>query len=507
MRRTMDEVMAGRGPATRTGSAAWIEPALAMLLAVVAVLLVLDLPLHTLARFERNSSEGWNAFHALALAQGRPLYAPPDALFTNNYPPLSFVVIGPLGSLMGDHVMAGRLVSLLSFAFVAWAVYAIARELGASRAAALVAPAFLLAFNAIHGVNHLAVNDPQWLGHALASAALLAFLRNRASFARKLLVVLLAVAALSVKVMYVPVPLAIVAWLLLFERRALPAWILAGVIVGAATGALWLGLFGSDMILSMASAEQSRVLSYRKALAAVVGMLPLIVPAGALMVLALATRLPDRPSWLLAFYGALGAAFGVLFHMGDGVRANAFFDLAIALSAGAALGLGRLAELVANGRGWAGAARPLTAGVLALVALGAAAGGLPKVARSLATAREDHLAYQRAIDGVAAVDGPAFCQVLVVCYWAGKNGPIDAWSTAIKLREGTVPLERVASLVRDRHFAVVQVRVPGAVAPVQGAADGIGVHQFPPSINELWAGRYEIIYRDAANVLLRRRDA
>ena len=39
---------------------------------------------------EFNINEGWNAYFADALAKGQPLYPPPYALITNNYPPPSF---------------------------------------------------------------------------------------------------------------------------------------------------------------------------------------------------------------------------------------------------------------------------------------------------------------------------------------------------------------------------------------------------------------------------------
>src|SRR5277367_3164070 len=49
-----------------------------------------------------NYNEGCNAYFVSAVLAGGPLYFPPDALTTNNYPPLSFYLLAPLASLLGD---------------------------------------------------------------------------------------------------------------------------------------------------------------------------------------------------------------------------------------------------------------------------------------------------------------------------------------------------------------------------------------------------------------------
>ena len=49
-----------------------------------------------------------------AVLAGGPLYFPPDALLTNNYPPLSFYLVAPLAGLIGDAVFAGRLMAWLA---------------------------------------------------------------------------------------------------------------------------------------------------------------------------------------------------------------------------------------------------------------------------------------------------------------------------------------------------------------------------------------------------------
>src|SRR5215472_15267788 len=71
-------------------------------------------------------NEGWNAYRAAAAMSGAPLYPPADALFFNNYPPLSFYLVGAFGRLVGDNIVAGRIVSLASFASAGVLIFSIA---------------------------------------------------------------------------------------------------------------------------------------------------------------------------------------------------------------------------------------------------------------------------------------------------------------------------------------------------------------------------------------------
>ena len=62
-------------------------------------------------RVSHNYNEGWNAYLAQAALSGGPLYFPDAAWFTNNYPPLSFYLVGGVGRLFGDAILAGRAVA------------------------------------------------------------------------------------------------------------------------------------------------------------------------------------------------------------------------------------------------------------------------------------------------------------------------------------------------------------------------------------------------------------
>src|SRR6185503_3767237 len=109
-------------------------------------------------------NEGWNAAHTIALMTGHSLY--PAGLMVNNYPPLSFYAVAALATLTGDAVIAGRLLSLLSFLATCALIAAITRRMGAGLPGMLTAVVFFAAVLLIAS-DYVGMDDPQLLGHAL----------------------------------------------------------------------------------------------------------------------------------------------------------------------------------------------------------------------------------------------------------------------------------------------------------------------------------------------------
>jgi len=56
-------------------------------------------------------NEGWNAYHAQSAMSGGVLYPGQGSFLFNNYPPVSFYVVGTLGRVVGDQIVAGRIVT------------------------------------------------------------------------------------------------------------------------------------------------------------------------------------------------------------------------------------------------------------------------------------------------------------------------------------------------------------------------------------------------------------
>src|ERR1700747_2252711 len=98
---------------------------------VVVSLLDLAYPLaHLPFQVPRSPNEGWNAIHAMQAMGGGALYPPSDGFMFNNYPPLSFYIVGLLGRLTGDDIMAGRILSIAAVFAIGANVALTVRNLG-----------------------------------------------------------------------------------------------------------------------------------------------------------------------------------------------------------------------------------------------------------------------------------------------------------------------------------------------------------------------------------------
>ena len=82
----------------------------------------------------KNYNEGWNAYHiAAAMTDPASLYPAEASLFANNYPPLSFFIVGEVARLTGDAIIAGRMVAFVSTLGTGICLALAARAMGCSR--------------------------------------------------------------------------------------------------------------------------------------------------------------------------------------------------------------------------------------------------------------------------------------------------------------------------------------------------------------------------------------
>jgi len=386
------------------------------------------------AQVPLDPNEGWNAAHALAAMAGRALYPPPASLMVNNYPPLSFYIVGVLAQLTGDAVVAGRIVSLLSFLACGGGIALVLRHMACRVREQLLAVLFFAAALLIAS-DYVAMDDPQLLGHAVQLAALLLLLREK-PFAAALLFTV----SLFLKHNLLALPLAAGGLLLWQDRSAALRFVLCGAV------ALLLGLilfrlfYGMDLLVQLAS---PRRVSWANLRFAVMHLWWAILPLVVLFTL--------RGPWktFCRLYGAIALVLGVAFSAGDGVDANAFFDLAIACS----LALGLVAE-----RG-----RPLLAALSAVpLPLFLA---LNSFDNNFFFTRDFAAQSARDIAFVKSHPGPALCDQLSLCLWAGKDAEVDVFNAGEQIKTGARDPAPLAQMIVARRFAVLQLADLDALGP------------------------------------------
>jgi 6-pyruvoyl-tetrahydropterin synthase related domain len=376
-------------------------------------------------------NEGWNAYHTLAAMSGAPLYPPAGSFLDNNYPPLSYYIVGAVGWLTGDEIVAGRIVSLLSLLAVAAGIFVSARRMGVSSEASLFGVLWFV-LGLLVFTDYVGMDDPQLLGHAVAMAGFVLLLRGNV-FAAALAMTL----ALFVKHNLVALPLAALVWLALTDRKA------ALRFAGYGIGFCLLGLilfrlvYGVNLWAVLASPRLYSLDTLRENVAAwtVWDGLGAAVMASLLLV-----RRGDRDVALCAIYAFAAVLIGLIFAGGAGVDMNVWFDAAIALSLGSALAIGRFERDLHK-------ALAASAYVLAL-------------GFGLALNWDDVWDRPQAADSeiafLKAHPGPALCETLSLCYWAGKRAEVDVFNTGQAFAAGARSDAALIRLIVGRRYRAME---------------------------------------------------
>jgi hypothetical protein len=418
----------------------WIGAAIAILLLLVGRLWWLP------ARAPLNVNEGWNAGQALRAWGAGPLYPDPEALIANNYPPLSFYLVGAAGRLTGDAIIAGRLLSLAAQIATGAAIWTVVVRLASRRWA--VAGALLFAgFAATLLRPYVAMNDPQWLGHAAMSWALVMLIPpeadKRLSTGRIVAAALLMLAGGLIKHNIIAIPIAATLWLWLADRRAFSLWMAAGVLIATSACMLLFALWGTAVFIDILAPARSYSLVRTMAKGG-----PLLL---ALSPALLACR-PLLTAWrrdvrlaLPAILLGVAVPIGIVQRAGDGVDVNAFFEAIIAVSIAVPVAC-RLRQKA--GHAWAA----ISALPILCLAPAAAAKSVAELGGRDAAVRQ----WQPFIARIAAAPGPVACDDQAVCYWAGRESELDFFS--IKQRLLHHRGRALHSALAGGRFAMIQMR-------------------------------------------------
>lgn len=430
-------------------------------------------------RLPLDPNEGWNAYLAQAAFSGRALYPAAQSYFVDNYPPLSFYLFGALAELGCDAILAGRIVSLLAFLAVSAGIARLLRGWGcAVRDADLAALVFMTAL--LIGSDYVGMNDPELLGHALDIAALLVLLRRPGA---ETLAALLFVAAFFVKHNLVAMPLAAAAWLALFERARAGRFAAAGAAAGLAGLLAFFMLYGSSLWSHLASARLYSVSQLGRALGNWLwwGAVPL-----ALAALLLARLRRDRAVAFASLYAGLALAVAIPFAGGAGVDVNIFFDADIALALAAGLALDRL-----------GGGFVFRRAGIALILLVPLAGSLA-LAYDADWREPDYWLHPMAAEARAAATdiafltahkGPALCESLSLCYWAGKPPDIDVFNVGQEFAAGARSDNDLTRRIKAGSFAAVEF-------------DSLAPFALTPRIERALLAAYRVDHADVLGVFL-----
>jgi len=405
---------------------------------------------------EIDVNEPWNAYHADDACAGRTLYPDPDGLVANNYPPLSFYIVGAIASATFDAVYVGRMLSLMATAATALAVGCCIRQFGGSRTSALLAAIWFLATMARFFDTYVGMNDPNLLALAIMVWALVWLVRSRRNSGAVIAAILVMVVAGFIKHNLFAIPVTALCWLAMNDRRlALRAALVGGV--AAALGlALCSAVYGEAFFRQLL---MPREYSLAQALAGL-GRLQWIAPALAIFAVWAWHERKGEAVRFATIFVAVAFVFHFMQKFGAGVHDNAQFELAVAAAIGLGLAFDRIIAIPAVRR-W-GIDRGRFAIILILIArLLASSCASPYLLVASpgfrANLRQQVAVMNAETERIAAIPAPVACSVMSVCRRAGKPFVFDAFAVDQRVKTGNLSKEELDRLIHAQGIRFEQV--------------------------------------------------
>lgn len=401
-----------------------------------------------------NYNEGWNAFHTARLLSGDPLYPSIETLIQNNYPPLSFYIVGGVTILTGDALIAGRIVALVSLLSVSVAMGLTTLNVTNSRSTAILAGITILAVLAGNYPIYVAYDDPQLLGHAFMAVGLYCLSMPNPGRSRIVAASIFMLMGGFTKHLLIALPIATSIWFLLRSKREFLTWVFFSAVFAMFGMMLCFALFGGEFFSSVLGHE--REVSAGLFLLGLTGLF-VLAPIIVIGVSSLAHLEGLRgPSGLLAIATALSVLTALLAKSGKGVDANAYFDIVIYGVASAASFIVFVSRRLQD----AHLRRVIPALLWVLVltpAISPISYRLPG-ALNWRAEREQRINAANAVTmSIKALDTSVACQRLSFCYWAGKPFVMDFFNVSSAAAASPAFRAQIRQRIRSGEISAFQL--------------------------------------------------
>jgi hypothetical protein len=453
------------------------ETVLCVMVAIPLTIILAALAYRSTLKFPVNPwNEGWIAYHVTSLLSGGPLYYPPDALVTNNYPPLGYYILAPVTLVMGDAVFAGRLVSWLAFAAIAATIAGISWRLNGDQLAAYFASSIFVATMFINYAGYVGMNDPQLLAQAIILAGMWIFVRHSPAPWAAIAAAVLMAGGLFVKHNVVALPVTLTIWLMIFDRRAAMRFVTAGLLTGGAALACFRFAFGPDFLSSMLSPREyvaSRILDYPMR-----RLLPMQIPL-LLATLGAVLDRDNRYTALFVGYLVTSIVLAGLLVGGEGVSVNVMFEVVVALSLAAGQVVARMSQhrtmrlWVLGGYVFAGLYNAALLATKDQILMG----------RWIAARHAEVTSTLEVVRLLSARPGPVLCESSTLCYWSGKPFVFDPFNFQQGAIAGIKDEQLVLRRINAGYYSAIELPGDGFTKP---ETDLIG-----PRIRNAIASRYK----------------
>jgi hypothetical protein len=407
---------------------------------------------------ELNYNEGWNAYNAERAVQRVPLYSAKYSWTNTNYPSLSFFLIGNLAHFVGDPVLTGRLVSLLSLLTCCVLVALIIQRLTGRWGAAIFGASFCLALFCGATPTYIAMNDPQMLAHPFLLMALWLYIQGPVSGLILFAITALFVIGGNVKHNPIAAPLATFCDLVMKSRAKAVRFILYALLLIIASVVLNIVVGGPFFISNVL---MPRSYSVSRALASLlIGFGLLQIP---LMVSFLWSfwQLRRGQYRVIALYFLGSLAIGLAFAGGTGIGPNIYFDSFFAMSIIMGLFLDFAWQLPIANLERSGVSRAIVAlflyGSVFFAFWQMPYGNLPKFLAQLPSQERQ---FRSEVSALSTQPGPALCQSLLRCFYSGKPFVYDPFNSTSLVRFRKLNPQEIVTQIAQQKFGAIQTYSP-----------------------------------------------
>lgn len=471
----------------------WIAWSAIATMGGLALLLLSALAFRSSLTYQINYNEGWNAYFVQRVLTGLPLYPGDSEAIINNYPPLSFYLVAALSVLTGDIPLAGRLMSWAAFLGCTLTIGGVLGRMGCRWIGILCGAVVWAALMTIRFDLYVGMFDPQMTAHCVMLVGFYLLLgRPPNTRLRTLCSAALVVTAGAIKHNILALPITIVIWLVFYHRQILFVWLIGAVSVALVQLAIFQYAFGSELIHGITAARRYLLsFAYTKMVNWIGPIAPLLGIAAVPAFIA-----PRDPfAVLIALYMVLALAVGCLGAAGEITNYNIIFDVAISASLGIGYLVGRpgtLAEVSTDRSdgvtqsGLAAWGSVFCAFSLLLAGAQVADATTTNPGRWLARERMREADAAKTIQFIASRPGPAICEALMICFWAGKPFVLDPFNYGQAVLAGTRDPAALLAELRAHRYSVIQADLaqtflpPAIVAAIaehyQPVGDMNGIH-------------------------------
>jgi hypothetical protein len=402
---------------------------------------------------EINYNEGWNVYNTARVAEHQPLYAATYGWTAVNYPALSFHLVAGLGRSTTEYLFTARILSLAGLCLSGLLAGLIVWQTARSRAAAWLTGLFLVAIFCANGDGYVGMDDPQLLAQLFFLAGIYAYLRgNRKGWALEMTALLFVLGG-NIKHNLIEFPLAVLLDLLMSSPRRAFRFAAGGGLMAVASIALTRQIDGAAYVSCLLAPRSYSALDALVKMC--VGLGPILLPTvAALLMASFCWKNPQQRVLALLLFCAL--TVNAYFNGGHGVAINGVFGsmLAIVLLTGvfwaefAKLPLGRISLL------------PQTAVCAAFflwLAIPMIISGNWRTDWALRQNRDAERRFAEEVAYMQQQPGPALCESLLRCAYAGKPYLYDPYNVARFIEQGRLDGNAVVDRLKNREFGAIQL--------------------------------------------------